>query len=946
MNKLVTIFFFFLIGQAQSQELYIIDNKYPVHDLMPDLSILEDPEGSLTFKDLLNDTSLNFQPRSNFGRYLNIGFTYWGKIDLLTKDSLKGWSLNFEDKMIGRPAWIKSNGKVDVYGFIDNELVFHEKTGVQYPSSERSTSSHWVLNQIDLGSLPMDQIISVLIKVKGNDIGYPAYFNLSVRRPDKANYHQIYQFNNSFNIFMFGVTFIIFLYHILQFFYLREKVMLWFSVWLLFIMLIQAMTVGLIIGSLTNFRYSLFIIITNGVFYSFWFFGRSFIESKEKFPRLDKMMIGLASFVLLESLFVSIYVPIFNVQPFFTGVGIHFYILFIYCLLSIVLSFVLILQKENFAKYFGLGSMIATIFLLIGTLWSMGFINAISSFVDPYSTGMFLQIIIYSFGKAYRRQVIQNQISEERIAAQVTKGEMERIKDLDEVKTRFFTNISHEFRTPLTLILGPLKKALLNSDSKDETVTINKKDFNIIKKNSIRLQHLIDQLLDISKIESGQVYLSLNQGGIIRFIRSLIFSFENISKLDNISINTSFPNENDDAYFDKDKLEKIITNLLSNAFKYTPKNGSINFSVEYNSDYLYLEITDTGKGINKDDLKRIFDRFYRVEGTREKGSGIGLALTKESIDLLNGKISVDSIKNIGTTFKIKLPISLKKLPQSISVGKSFKDQSEQPFKEKFTESISLLSHKSYPQSEDHPLALIVEDNPDLQYFIGEVLMDTYSILIAENGVEGERLAFEHTPDIIITDIMMPKKDGYELCHSLKSDSKTSHIPIIMLTAKAGTANRIGGLTKGADAYLTKPFNEKELLIRMKNLIETRKHFWEHFKTLDMLLVDDIDVSSIDDRFLQDVFQTIKQNIGNEKFGVENIARAVGFSRSQLHRKLKALSGKSANQLITEMRLNKAHKMLKSKIGSVSEIAYAVGYSNLSYFAKSFKEKFGSLPSKV
>ena len=335
-----------------------------------------------------------------------------------------------------------------------------------------------------------------------------------------------------------------------------------------------------------------------------------------------------------------------------------------------------------------------------------------------------------------------------------------------------------------------------------------------------------------------------------------------------------------------------------------------------------------------------------MEGTREKGSGIGLALTKELIDLLNGKISVDSIKNIGTTFKIKLPISLKKLPQSISVGKSFKDQSEQPFKEKFTESISLLNHKSYPQSEDHPLALIVEDNPDLQYFIGEVLMDTYSILIAENGVEGERLAFEHTPDIIITDIMMPKKDGYELCHSLKSDSKTSHIPIIMLTAKAGTANRIGGLTKGADAYLTKPFNEKELLIRMKNLIETRKHFWEHFKTLDMLLVDDIDVSSIDDRFLQDVFQTIKQNIGNEKFGVENIARALGFSRSQLHRKLKALSGKSANQLITEMRLNKAHKMLKSKIGSVSEIAYAVGYSNLSYFAKSFKEKFGSLPSKV
>ena len=208
------------------------------------------------------------------------------------------------------------------------------------------------------------------------------------------------------------------------------------------------------------------------------------------------------------------------------------------------------------------------------------------------------------------------------------------------------------------------------------------------------------------------------------------------------------------------------------------------------------------------------------------------------------------------------------------------------------------------------------------------------------------MAFEHTPDIIITDVMMPKKDGFEFCHSLKQNAKTSHIPIIMLTAKAGEANKIEGLSQGADAYLTKPFNEKELLIRMKNLIESRKNLWDHFKALDMLLVDDIGVNSIDDKFLQDVFKTIKEHLDNERFGVEDIAAAVGFSRSQLHRKLKALSGKSANQLITEIRLNEAHRLLKSNAGSVSEIAYSVGYSNLSYFTKSFKEKFGVLPSKV
>ena len=208
------------------------------------------------------------------------------------------------------------------------------------------------------------------------------------------------------------------------------------------------------------------------------------------------------------------------------------------------------------------------------------------------------------------------------------------------------------------------------------------------------------------------------------------------------------------------------------------------------------------------------------------------------------------------------------------------------------------------------------------------------------------MAFEHIPDIVISDIMMPKKDGYEVCHSLKVNPKTSHIPIIMLTAKAGQESKIEGLTQGADAYLTKPFDEKELLLRMKNLIDSRKKIWEHFKALDMLLVDNIEVNSIDDKFLQDVFKSIKDNLDNEQFSVEDIARTVGFSRSQLHRKLKALSDRSANQLIVEVRLNEAHRLLKQKAGSVSEIAYTVGYSNLSYFTKSFKEKFGTLPSKV
>ena len=929
-----------------AQDSYKVDTKYPVHNLMPALDLLETSDPDLKPLAVLRDSSANWQSRSDFGRYLNLGFTYWGKIKLVATDSLTEFRLNLEDKMIGPPAWTKSNGKVDIYGFVGEKLIFHQKTGVEYPRKERSTKSHWVRNEVRLPNFPVGEEVTLLIKAQGNSIGYPAYFNLSLRHSSQAYYHQIYQFHNSFNIFMFGIAFIVFLYHLLQYIYLREKVMLWFSVWLFFITITQAMTIGLFIGATTVLRFSFYVVVANGVFYTFWFFGRAFINSKAKFPSLDKFMLGLGLFVLLESIIVALYVPITNAQTSFTGVGVHYYVLNIYTLASLVLSVILLTKKDKFAKYFGFGSITASLFLLLGTFWSMGYISLSTYSVDPFVTGIFLQIVIYSFGIAYRRQVIQSQMTEQRIQGQRAISEMQRIKDLDTIKTRFFANISHEFRTPLTLISGPIKRALGYAQNQSEDIALKKKDFEIIVKNTDRLQNLVDQLLDLSKIESGKEHLSLTQGGLIKFIRSLVYSFESLAERNNISLNTRFPNELDQAFYDKDKLEKILTNILSNAFKYTPKNGSVTVNVEHDGHYLQLEIADTGKGIGKEDVRRIFERFYRVEGTEEQGSGIGLALTKELIDLHNGKISVDSVERKGTTFKIRLPVTLKNLPESVLMPANYQQQSaSEAINEDLVTKESSAVEKVITTKE-LPLALVVEDNPDLQYYIADVIHEQYNIIKASDGAQGERMAFEHTPDIIITDVMMPKKDGFEFCHSLKQNAKTSHIPIIMLTAKAGEVNKIEGLSQGADAYLTKPFNEKELLIRMKNLIESRKNLWDHFKALDMLLVDDIGVNSIDDKFLQDVFKTIKEHLDNERFGVEDIAAAVGFSRSQLHRKLKALSGKSANQLITEIRLNEAHRLLKSNAGSVSEIAYSVGYSNLSYFTKSFKEKFGVLPSKV
>lgn len=934
----------FILEFSHAQDVYNIDAMYPVHDLMPQLLITEDKNDRLQPEMILSDTTIKFSKRAAYGRYLKPHLTYWAKIHVHTQNPLKDWTLQFEDKHIGPPAWTKSNGLVDVYAYRNDALLFHKKTGVEYKREERDIKANWVLNKVSLSELPVNQMVTLIIKIRGNQMGYPAYFNLTARSPNQPFYHQIFQFNNSFNIFMFGVSFIIFLYHLLLYLYLRERVYLWFTLWLSFCVLTQAMTIGIVIGSFTKFRYPLLMLITHGIFYSFWFFGRSFIDSKQKYPKLDKFIIGLPLISIIAILISGLYAIVFDVKPIFLDIGVHFKVLNVYSILSLVLSVILVVKKDTLTKFFGFGSIVASSFLIAGTLWSLGIIKPIKNFTDPYATGMFLQIIIYSFGIVYRQRQISLKTQQEKLEAQATYAEMKRVKDLDEIKTRFFANISHEFRTPLALITGPLKRAL-KTEGDEDTIRLRKKHFELIKNNTSRLQNLVDQLLELSKIESGNIHLSLKQGGIISLLRSLIFSFESLAERQNISLNTNLPKAADFAFYDKDKLEKIVTNILSNAFKYTSENGSVTVTADYTEDHLTLEITDTGKGIATEDMMRIFERFYRVEGSEEKGSGIGLALTKELVELQNGTISVNSTKGKGTTFKIRLPISLKYLPKDISII-STSNNEDSLVHEDLESQPSNISRPLPSENKTLPVALVVEDNTDLQYYIADILKNHYILLIAKDGYQGERMAFEHIPDIIISDVMMPKKDGYQLCNSLKSNAKTSHIPIIMLTAKAGKRNKLEGLTQGADAYITKPFDDEELLLLMKNLVESRKKLWAHFKALDMLLVNDIDVVSIDDKFLQDVFKSIKANLDNDTFGVDDISRQVGFSRSQLHRKLKALSGKSPNQLITEVRLNEAYRLLRLKSGSVSQIAYAVGYSNLSYFTKSFKEKFGRVPSKI
>lgn len=935
--------------RVHGQDPYLIDNRYPVQQLDQHILVLEDTSGTFNPEAVLVLPSKAFALRDDLPDYLEVGTTYWGRISLHTNGAPQQWILDLEDQAKNNIAWIRSNGKVDVYGYVENQLIFHKKTGVGYPRKERDLKDHWVLNRVGL-DMPPGKTVTLLIRVEGNSFGVFPYFNLSLRSSSQADNHPLFAGNTTFHVFMFGVTFIIFLYHFLQFLYLQQRIFFWFSLWLFLCTVTQAMAIGIdaqtLLANFPQLRFPLWLIIPNSALFTFWLFGRVFVNSKEKYPLLDRFMLAFPLIMIANIVVHLILHTFFESKVYITQIGWNYYIIGIYSLIALVLSIILAFKKDAFARYFGIGAILASVATLTGALWSLQIIRVT---IDLYTTGTFVQVVAYSFGIAYRQQQLTKQSEREKLEATQSHAEMLRIKDLDTVKTKFFTNLSHEFRTPLSLILGPLSQAerLAKQVIGASAIQLDATAFNMIKNNAKRLQVLIDQLLELSKLENSKVVLNLRKGGLISFIRSLVFSFESYAERKNITLNTNIPKEQEEAYFDSDKLEKILSNLLSNAFKYTPNGGTVSVNVSYDECHYYFSIDDTGPGIAQEELPRIFERFYRVESAEEMGSGIGLALVKELVDLQNGEITVQSEPNQLTSFKVKLPHSLTHLPE-YSIWQQADVKKELP-KEVVLLNETVISSDGESLShslKDKPHVLIVEDNKDLAQYISSIVQGDFEVILARDGEQGERMAFEHIPDLVISDIMMPKKDGYALCQSLKTSSKTSHIPILLLTAKATHEDKLEGLSQGADAYLTKPFDGQELLIRLTNLIGSRQKLWEHFKSLDGILMNDLDLPSLEDQFLQNVFKVIRTNLDNEQLSVEIIGREVGFSRSQLHRKLKALINKSPSQLIMEVRLNEAKKMLEGKVGTVSEVAYSVGYSSMSYFTKSFKEKFGVLPSRV
>ncbi|GAL82090.1 DNA-binding response regulator [Algibacter lectus] len=536
----------------------------------------------------------------------------------------------------------------------------------------------------------------------------------------------------------------------------------------------------------------------------------------------------------------------------------------------------------------------------------------------------------------------KKQLEEERI-------EKEKIEGINKLKLKFFTNISHDFRTPLTLIVAPLQSVIDAPENSPET----KYQLGVIQRNTLTLLELINQLLNFRKIEEGEMKLNISENNMITFIENIKLSFEDLARRKNISFHFTHDVESIHVWFDVLEFKKVIINILSNAFKFTPIGGEIIINLEipeHNKDSVQVSVRDSGIGIAKEKIKFIFDRYFQLGVTKGKraGTGLGLSLSKDIIELHKGSIRVLSEEGEGVLFSINLPLGNKHL--NIETDSA---------KDKELQSIDLGLNKDVVISEvieteeeieqtvtnnDLPTILLVEDNAELRKFIKSLFDKEFNVLEANNGAAGLDLAQNKSVDLIISDVMMPIMNGIDLCNNIKSNIKTSHIPVMLLTAKASIKAQKEGYSIGADVYIPKPFDAQMLKLQVTNLINLRKSARNKFKNDALLTPTELTNVSLDEEFLKKAFRIVEESMSDNRFNAQEFTEKMGVSRTLLFNKLKALTGQSLTEFIRSVKLKKAAQYLINSKMNVSEIAYDVGFNDLKYFRTNFKKMYNSSPS--
>ncbi len=584
-------------------------------------------------------------------------------------------------------------------------------------------------------------------------------------------------------------------------------------------------------------------------------------------------------------------------------------------------------------------------------IWNSSYAEIKVNILPPWwqtawAIGLYIVVFILGAWGIIRFQINRVSLRHE---LKMREFESHHLREIESMKSRFFANLSHEFRTPLMLIKGPLEQLISGR------VKINLTEYyKMILRNAEKLQKLIDEMLELSQLEAESIPLHKQQQDIVKLVKSFTSAFIPAAEQSRINLSFNSSVENIVAMIDKEKLEKIITNLLSNAFKFTPDGGKISVEVSLDkqekSGIATVAISDTGMGIPEEHRSKVFDRFYQIDDSTKRnygGSGIGLALVKELVSLQNWNISVFSKVGVGTVFTLRIPVEKQPEEKTEPEESSFAVFSEQPENsaaEKLIGSLNPEENRFDWKKDEKPVILLIEDSTEVRNYVSELLSSNYRVYAADGGEEGLELALHHMPELIISDVMMDGMDGFEFCRRIKTDWQTSHIPVILLTARATKESKIEGLETGADDFITKPFSYDELAARIRNLIDQRRKLKEKFSRELNIKSETVVSNPVDKEFLDNIISVLEKNLSNENFDSEMLAEKIHVSRRQLHRKLQAVSGQAPGEFIRLFKLKRAARMLIENNFGVTQIAFEVGFGSPSQFTKAFKKYFGCLPS--
>lgn len=851
------------------------------------------------------------------------GITLWTRIQLSNESSEPKHELltfcNLADSI-----WIFT---------VENGHVIEEKaTGRAFRIPAKYLPSTYNYSPV---SLDVGQKKTFYFKIKFiTQVGQKHLFHLSTQ-PTKMvadkliNRYAWHGFYAGFMI-LFGL---VSLFMLLMF---REKVFVYFAM-IMFFFALYFLDFGGVLGVLLpvgalKYEHAILQLIISGLIASLFLFFKEYISLPAQFPKYYRFYliatIVTASLAHLLKLFIN--------DPYLIASLSNLFIVF-WTIITIIPIVRLTIKQDKSARILliSIGSLFVGTLALLLKLLNVRTSDILTIYGFQMSTIIFSGILFYG---------LFTKINSIREAKQ-------RFEALDKIKSRFFANISHEFRTPLTLIMGPVKQVMEKTEAPK-----NRSLLKTAHTNADRLLQLINQMLDLSKLEAGKMKLQTQEQNIAELLKGIVMSFDSLADRKHIRLQFISQNENIPLFIDKDKLEKIFYNLLSNAFKFTEEYGEVAVMIIEHKKTVEIIVRDNGIGISREGLVNIFNRFFQEEEDMPviKGTGIGLALVKELVELHSGTITVESEVNKGTSFNIHLPkgkLHLKEEEILTIESNNFIEKGAQPGKlqdlDNFDSNDLEVSSAIEKGIIDHrPIVLIVEDNRDVRAYIRQHLDEEYQIIEAVNGQDGIEKAIKYLPDLVVSDVMMPKKNGYEVCSFMKKDVRTSHIPVIMLTAKAAREEKMKGLEFGADDYLVKPFDTNELEVRIRNLINIRKQLQKQFNSGPFPNTSKLSNNSLDKSFLEKVCNTIETHISNGNFGVDMLSSEIGMSRGHLNRKLKALTDQSANKFIQSYRLEKALKKLRQKTGNVSEVAFETGFSSTAYFVKCFREKYGKTPGSI